>query len=81
MTYYAQRHDLDNAHTVWYNTHVAYLNYTENFMNAGAIQRKLKDLDALEERVKQTVNPSAVLLAQIRKEREELLNPKPEQHK
>lgn len=53
-----------------------YLTECEIYMEAAAINRKLKELDALEKRLRQTVNPSQVLLLQIKKEREELLNPK-----
>lgn len=45
-------------------------------MNLQAIRRKLDDLAKLEARVKQTVNPSAILLKEIQKQRDELLNPK-----
>lgn len=45
-------------------------------MDASAINRKLKELDALEKRLRQTVNPSTVLLKQIENERQALLNPK-----
>lgn len=45
-------------------------------MDASSINRKLKELDALEKRVRQSVNPSQILLANIKREREELLNPK-----
>lgn len=44
-------------------------------MDASAINRKLKELDALEKRLRQTVNPSQVLLKQIDDERKALLNP------
>lgn len=42
-------------------------------MNASSILRKLKDLDQLEARIKQTVNPSPKMLQDIAKERTELL--------
>lgn len=45
-------------------------------MDAVSINRKLKELDALEKRLRQTVNPSKILLEQIAKEKQELLNPK-----
>lgn len=45
-------------------------------MDASGINRKLKDLDELEKRVRQTVSPSQLLLKQIAEERENLLNPK-----
>lgn len=48
---------------------------TENNMDASAIMRKVKELDALEKRLRQTVNPSQVLLKQIQEERNNLLNP------
>lgn len=44
--------------------------------SVAAIDRELKALDSLEKRVKQTVNPSQVLLREIQKKRDELLNPK-----
>lgn len=44
-------------------------------MNIDITTRRLKNLDALEIRVKQTVNPSKILLAEIHKQRHELLNP------
>lgn len=44
-------------------------------MDAAAINRKLKEIDALEKRIRQTVNPSQVLLRQIEEERKQLLNP------
>lgn len=43
-------------------------------MNASATLRKLKDLDQLEARVKQMVNPSPKLLKQIADERQALLS-------
>lgn len=42
----------------------------------GAVLRDLKALDELEKRVRQVVNPSKILLEQIAKQRDELLNPK-----
>lgn len=45
-------------------------------MEASAIMRKLKELDALEKRLRLTVNPSKILLDQINAERHALLNPK-----
>lgn len=44
-------------------------------MKASGIERKLKELDKLEERLRQTANPSKVLLDGIKAEREALLNP------
>lgn len=44
-------------------------------MDASTINRKLKELDALEKRLRQTVNPSQVLLKQVQEERHALLNP------
>nr|AVQ10156.1 hypothetical protein [Gokushovirinae environmental samples] len=44
-------------------------------MDASTINRKLKELDALEKRLRQSVNPSQVLLKQIDDERKALLNP------
>lgn len=43
--------------------------------NAARLKRELEDLDKLEQRVKQTVAPSQVLLREIEKKRHELLNP------
>lgn len=40
------------------------------------VSRELKELDAMEKRIRQTVNPSKVLLKQIEERREELLHPK-----
>lgn len=45
-------------------------------MEAASINRKLKEIDALEKRLRQTVNPSQVLLKQLAQERDALLNPK-----
>lgn len=50
-------------------------------MNASSVLRKLKDLDALETRVKQTVNPSPKMLQQIAAEKEALLKGEPTQEK
>lgn len=44
-------------------------------MDASAVLRRVKELDALEKRLRQTVNPSQVLLKQIHEERNALLNP------
>lgn len=54
----------------------AILKWRNATMDASAINRKLKELDALEKRLRQTVNPSMVLLKQIAEERQALLNPK-----
>lgn len=55
-------------------THIA--NYLEIIkMEAAGINRKLKELDSLEKRLKQQVNPSQILLKQIQEERAALLNP------
>lgn len=48
-------------------------------MDASARLRKLESLDKLEKRVRELVNPSKVLLAQIAKERTALLEPAVEQ--
>lgn len=45
-------------------------------MKIAKIVRDLADLDKLEARIRKTVNPSAVLLAEINKRREALLNGK-----
>lgn len=45
-------------------------------MDLTAANRKLKELDALEKRVRQSVNPSKILLRQIDEQRSEILNPK-----
>lgn len=42
-------------------------------MDASKVIRQLKDLDTLEKRIKQTVNPSKILLQQIAAKRNELL--------
>lgn len=42
-------------------------------MNASGVLRKLKDLDALEKRVKLQVQPSPRMLQEIEKERAQLL--------
>lgn len=49
--------------------------WEEHYMDASAINRKLKELDALEKRLRQTVNPSQILLKQVQEERNALLNP------
>lgn len=43
-------------------------------MNASGILRKLKDLDALEKRIKEMVNPSPKMLQQIADERKAALS-------
>lgn len=45
-------------------------------MDAAKVKRELDSLDALEKRVKQQAKPSDVLLREIAKRRDELLNPK-----
>lgn len=42
-------------------------------MNASSLLRKLKDLDQLERRVKEMVNPSPKMLQAIAAERDQLL--------
>lgn len=71
---------LDLDHSMWHDLTAATLQTLQEWtpMDAVSINRKVKELDALEKRIRQTVNPSSVLLAQIKKERDELLNPKPE---
>jgi len=49
--------------------------HKETRMKASGIQRKLDALAKLEERLRLTENPSAVLLARIQAERTELLQP------
>lgn len=44
-------------------------------MSPGAVLRELKSLDELEKRCRQMVHPSVVLLREIDKRREALLNP------
>lgn len=52
---------------------ISYYSLMELDMNASATLRKLKDLDALEARVKQTVNPSPKMLQAIAAEKAALL--------
>lgn len=46
-------------------------------MSPAAVLRELKALDELEKRCREVKSPSTVLLAQIAKRREDLLNPVP----
>lgn len=50
-------------------------------MNASSTLRKLKDLDQLEKRVKEMVNPSPKMLQQIAAEKESLLKGEGDQEK
>ena len=45
-------------------------------MDAAKLKRELDSLDQLEKRVRATVKPSEILLREIAKKRDELLNPK-----
>lgn len=49
---------------------------TRRTMNLSKISRQLAELDKLETRINLTVNPSQVLIAEIKRQREALLNGK-----
>lgn len=70
-------HKQPNFRVQWHTDGTfAVIHQRRTTLDASAINRKLKELDALEKRLRQTVNPSAVLLKQIADERAALLNPK-----